>query len=358
MGQLGNHGWGKPGAGVGQGPGPGPAPAQAPPPNETQPSSGDSQIADILQGQDALSQGASQYQSGLLENQFNNAGASSALQGDLVRHSQQSDLASLGLSQDQLNIQRGALNRQSGMLNEQHGMIDQLFNIDQSALKRQGALSTHLWNIDQGAIRRAQGNWNEEKDIFQKMFGLQMGELQQGRRMALQGEQSDATSRGALQTVGYGTHVADTNQQYNRAESRAQLSHKGQWIQMEERRHQLEDQFAKMGLGYGEQQKGLADSIAKLGISHRQENLSYKEQQAQIADRGKNLDISSRALGLSKDDINFRAQNALNQLGIQGEVTKDQYLQGQADLIQGRASDEANFTSQVNSVLQALPQGG
>jgi hypothetical protein len=308
-------------------------------------------LAGAIQGQDAASAGLYDYNQALLTNNYVNAGLSSDLQRQLINHSQDIGLQGIGLSEQELGIQRGALDRQGPLMAQQHDLVDQLFGIDSAALGRQAQLSTNLYNIDKGTIQRHQALNDVNQDIFGKLFGLELEGLGQQFTTENRDLREQAATQGAMQSEGFGNKTKDIYDTFKRNVTTADYHAQQQMLQFAETKASLTEQMAKLGLGYGEQQAALADSWAKLQIQHKSQNLTYGEQQAQLQDRYKNLDIAAQRLGLSRQDLEFRTQNALAQLGINDANTANDYAQGLADLAAGRISDQANLASQINQIM-------
>lgn len=184
------------------------------------------------------------------------------------------------LTQTNLNDQLGAV-----LANQtnQSGLINQAGQLDLAKLGIQG----EQLGIQRGQLGRAQQRSPLEEALAQRGFGVSQADIDASRQQAQfnAGEQqrgltSASVARGANVTQGYRDDQSAINKQLG---------------------------FTMGGLGRQEQ---------RLGIQKEQHALGYGEEQAQLKDASKNLDLVAKGMGIDKQQIENRTQNALNQLGL------------------------------------------
>lgn len=169
-------------------------------------------------------------------------------------------------------------------------------------------LDTQGLGIQQGALQRQMQLLPQQYGLQTQGFDLSQQAAQYGAMAGMRDLNSAQTARGAFTSAGANAHRGDINQQ-------------------------LQQQLANLGL----QRQGAA--------------LTYKEQQAQQQDAAKQLDLQSQRLGLSKEEINTRLTNALQDLGIAGQVSNDQVLSELGKIQQGMFSPLQNYASQLSQAM-------
>ncbi len=192
--------------------------------------------------------------------------------GLLQQQNQQSLLQAqqgFGNTEAQLGVERGALQREEKYLPEQQAL--------QSAL-------LGLSGQDLGLQRQQLGLRGQSLDITQQ-------QEQQAADQALQGAQSSATARGAINTQGYGQQRGYINQN-------------------------LQNQLAQLGLsrqGLGLQGQGLDIQGQRLGVEGQQQQIGDILQTGSLADQMAQLNIQNTIAGQSLQNNIFGAgQTALS----------------------------------------------
>jgi hypothetical protein len=201
-----------------------------------------------------------------------------------------------------------------------------------------------LWagNSLQGQQLQQQNQFSlQNLGLDQSQLGIQQGAL--GRQNALLPQQY------ALQTQGFDLSqqgIQNSAAQQTRGLNSAQTARGA---------------YTSIGANQGRQdiQTQLQQNLANLGLQRQGAALNYKEQQAQNADSQKQLDIQSKRLGISKDELNSRLQNALQQLGISGQINADQMWSEFNKVQNGEWSPFGSILSDVTNQMQLpLLSGG
>jgi hypothetical protein len=202
----------------------------------------------------------------------------------------------------------------------------------------------NLWagNNYQGQLLQQQNQFSlQNLGLDTQSLGIQQGAL--GRQQALLPQQY------ALQTQGF-----DLSQQgiQNSAAQQTRGLNSSQTAR---------GAYTSIGANQGRQdiQTQLQQNLANLGLQRQGAALNFQEQQAQNADSEKQLDIQSKRLGISKDELSARLNNALAQLGISGQVSANQLLQGFSQAASGEFTPLNNILPDVANQLQMpLLSGG
>jgi hypothetical protein len=272
----------------------------------------------------AMSQAGYQQQQDALQNQLATYGASTGYQQGLVGQDLQNQLAQYGL-------QGQGLQQQQAYQQGQYGLQQQGFGLQQQ-------------NIDY--LKQL---YPQEYAIQQQQFGLseqglsdQLKQAQVTYGQNVHGAQSDATARGSINSAGFG------GPQGTLANLSQQLGYTERGIGRQQQGLGLSEQQAK--LAYGQQQFGLGQQQSQLGLSEQGAALTntYQGQQIQNALKG---------LGLSEQQARTKADQAIAQLGLQGQISSDQILQQLGGLQSGQASNLMGVLPQIISLMQGAGTG-
>jgi hypothetical protein len=155
----------------------------------------------------------------------------------------------------------------------------------------------------------------------QQQQGLQGQSLEQQLQQAqftygqnVQGAQQNAGARGASETIGYGQQLGNLAKQYGFDTESIQRSQ--QQLDITKQQSASQEQFSEKGIAQGQ----------------------------------KRLDLQYKQLGLSRDEVNSRYQNAINQLGLQNALTVSQLEQQLAGIAAGEFSPLTSILGQLMSV--------
>lgn len=208
---------------------------------------------------------------------------------------------------NQINYTLGSGQLQQGYLTGEAGF-------QQAGLGLQGQdLATQI-----AALQRQFGLLPQYNSLQQQLFGLQGGSLQEqedkARRAAAEQKTSlmgSEAAAGAVTSEGSKRGQADIEQQLT-------------WA--------LQD---------------IDRSRQQLDISKQQYGLGYNEKVANLQDQQKYLDTQSKRLGISQEELQFRLQKSLDQLGLSTQINVSDLLQAGSDLNNGLYSPAQQLLSSV-----------
>lgn len=203
-----------------------------------------------------------QYQGGLLQQQGNNA------------------LASLGIGQEGLQLQRDILGRQQGLLPQQNALQQQLYGLNSQAIGANRSQLEQLYNLGRDDLAR------------------QHGDVMFNNRNQVQNFRGQTAAQGAMVTPG------------------AQRGYETLAHQLQSSLGDLASQGKRQDINYQGQLGDINRAGEQQNINKQQYGLNYEEQLAQQKDQAKNLDLLAKQHGLSKEEIQNRTDQALAQLGL------------------------------------------
>lgn len=202
-------------------------------------------------------------------------------------------LKSLGVSGQQLKNQKAGVNIKDALigLQQQGNQIDK--GDVESALRTLGISRQQLGLQGQGINLREQG-----LDYTLQQLGLNRGAAQQSADTQLRGLKSDATSRGAIGSFGYGADMADVQSNLTRALGQIGIQESQVGLQ----RQDLGLQRTDLGLqgqklteqegGYGREMQRLDLNDQRFGLNRQQNQLERNDLQFQLDKLGIQTDIS------------------------------------------------------------------
>jgi hypothetical protein len=210
-------------------------------------------------------------------------------------------------TQNQVNYAVGSGQLQQGYLQGEAGFQQQGLNLQGADLQTQIA-----------ALQRQFGLLPQYNTLQQQLFGLQGGSLQEQEQKARiaeaeqkKGLMGSAAASGSVTTEGTRQGLGDIEQQL---------------------------QFALQDIDRSRQQ---------LDISKQQYGLGYNEKVANLQDQQKYLDTQSKRLGISQEELQFRLQKSLDQLGLSTQLNVSDLLAAGADLNNGLYSPAQSLLSSV-----------
>lgn len=247
----------------------------------------------------------------------------------------QFDLASqlanqqLGITNEQLGIERGGINRQEQYLPQSEALQKQLLGLSGDEL---------------GIQRQQLGLQGKGLDITQAQEQAQAD-------IAKRGAWSGATARGATNTSGFKQGLGDinTNLQNQLAQlalSRQGLGLQGQGLDISGKRLGIEGQ--QQDISYALQQGSLADQLAQLGVQGRQASLA---QQGAIGQAG--INQANSDIGLLFGDLGSLTQAGLGAGGFAGQA----YGIGGSQPAQAPGVGPGTTPGNVNPYVRQVPAG-
>jgi len=240
------------------------------------------------------------------------------------------------------NLARSGANAPSGVAgatpsNGVPPSLQNLWNLEQPAIsgilgsgqqQQQDLLNQYL---NQMQMNQLSGGLQQQEAGFQQQGNLLSGQslgIQQG---ALQRQMGLLPQQYGLQTQGF--DLSQAQQQANAAN------------QMTDLNNQLSASGSFTNPGSTDQRnrinQNLQFGLQQLGLQRQGAQLNFAEQQAAQKDASAELGIQSKRLGISEQEISTRLDNALQQLGISGQVDKNQVLQAINQVRQGEATQLA-----------------
>lgn len=199
-----------------------------------------------------------------------------------------------------------ALMGQQGILGDQLGLQQGEAQSNYGFSMRDLGIQQGQLDIEQGALNRRLPYLSAQHGLSQQGFDEQLAQAQAGFDQSTRGLMSSQTARGAVGSVGHIQHEGDLKQQ-------------------------------------------LAFQQQTIGRERAGENLSYNEQVASTQDSQKQLGLMSQRLGLSKDEIAYRLNDTMQQLGLNGLMSTESLLQQMGQV-------QAGAFSPISSILGMIYQ--
>jgi hypothetical protein len=252
--------------------------------------------------------------------------------------------------QTQLREYRQSIPYQQGLVNQDLSSQLGQYGLQQTGLQQQQAYQAGQYGLQQQGFGLQQQNidylkqlYPQEYAIQQQQFGLseqgltdQLKQAQYQYGQNVHGAQSDATARGSINTAGFG------GAQGTLANLKEQEQYTERGIGRQQQGLGLSEQQAK--LAYGQQQFGLGQQQSQLGLSEQGAALTNTYQQQQMQN-------TLKGLGMSEQQARTRAQQAIAQLGLQGQISEQQVLQQLGQMQSGQVSNLSGILPQIYSLM-------
>lgn len=204
--------------------------------------------------------------------------------------------------------------RNQQMLNQLLAQINSQYATQEAGFQQQNvALSEQQLGIQRGQLARLQTEYpalfklqQQQNTLTDQGYAQQIGDVNRNFAYNVAGSTSGAAGAGTLFTGG---HRADINQL--RADRGSQLHTIGRERQ-------------------------------SLKLSEQSEFIQFQEQMSGLKDQSKNLDILAQRYGISKQEIQARLQNTLNQMNVSSQMTA-------SDLAQQLAQTDIGMNALINN---------
>lgn len=230
---------------------------------------------------------------------------------------------SLAMSQGGYQQQYDALQNQLALYGQATTYQEGLVNQDLSQQLAQYGLQREGVGLSQQSLGATEALTEQQYGIGLQQFGLQGQSLDQQLAQA---------------QYGYGQGM----QQLTQGTAAAGTLNSGTYSQGK----------ANLGTQLGFQEQTIGRERSQLGLSEQSAANQFTYQGQQIANQAKQLDLSLKSLGLNEANAKTKADQAIAQLGLQGQISADQVLQQLGALQQGQASNLTGVLPQILSLMQ------
>lgn len=205
--------------------------------------------------------------------------------------------------QNQLALLMGGYTNQSSLLNQQAGFDTRNLN-----------LTGQQYGIQAGALNRQSSLLPQLNTIAQQQYDLQTQGANESAAASRRASDSAATASGAYTSIGHNQQLTDIQSQLQR-------------------------------------------SLSNIALQRQQHALSYDEQLASLGDSQKQLGIMEQRLGISREEITTRLNNALNQLGLSSAMSVNDMLGELGKIESGDYSPISQLAGDIYAI-SGIPLGG
>lgn len=221
----------------------------------------------------------------------------------------------LGLSDANYQNQLGYLGQDRRLQQEAYGLQDQDRQLQSQDFNRQGRyLDEDLQrafrdlNLDIADFNRLAPLYSQRDALQEQLYGLQEGQINESANRQQRAQISNATARGALGSVGFGTAMNDISEDKAGALEALGINRSQYGLNAKERQAQLESDAQRFRLRGDDTYKNYNRNVENLNAAIERFNQQTKQ------------------LGLSRREAESRIDRAIEQLGISNLANREEIL--------------------------------